>query len=62
MKFDLLITGIRLNSLSLIMYFNNFSPLDIGRSTSESIISISGPSAFNASITCLGDLTEVTAN
>ena len=53
-------TGIRRNSLSLIMYFKSFNPLDIGRSTSERMISISGPSAFSASITCLGDLTEVT--
>lgn len=35
-------------------------PLDIGMSTSARIISISGPSAFRASITCLADLTEVT--
>lgn len=51
----------RLKSLSLVMYFNNFRPLAIGRSTSERIISISGPSAFSAPTTCLGDLTEVTA-
>jgi hypothetical protein len=35
-------------------------PLVIGMSTSESIMSISGPSAFSASITCLADLTDVT--
>lgn len=61
-KLYLLITGMRRNSLSLVMYFNIFNPLDIGRSTSERIISMSGPSAFSASITCLGDLTEVTEN
>jgi hypothetical protein len=43
-----------------MIYFNIFMPLVIGMSTSESIMSISGPSAFSASITCLADLTDVT--
>ena len=57
---NVLITGIRCNSLSLIKYFNNFNPFFVGRSTSESIISMSDPSAFSASTTCLADLTDVT--
>lgn len=53
-------TGMRRKSLSRVMYFNIFIPLASGRSTSASMISISDPSAFSASITCLADLTEVT--
>lgn len=60
-KTRLLITGMRRKVLSLVMYFSNLRPLAMGRSTSERIISISGPSAFRAPITCRGDLTEVTA-
>lgn len=60
MSTDLLMTGIRRRALSLMMCFNILKPLGMGRSTSERIISMSGPSAFRASITCLGDLTEVT--
>lgn len=58
---NLLMTGIRLNSLSLVIYFNIFMPLLMGMSISARIMSISGPSAFRASMTCLADLTEVTA-
>lgn len=60
-KKNLLITGMRRKSLSRFMYFNNFMPLAKGRSSSASMISILAPSAFSASITCLADLTEVTA-
>jgi hypothetical protein len=42
------------------MYFNIFMPFLVGRSTSASMISIYCPSAFNASITCLADFTDVT--
>lgn len=57
---NLLIIGIRRNSLSRAMYFNIFMPFFIGRSTSASMMSIYCPSAFNASITCLADFTDVT--
>lgn len=57
----LLITGMRRKSLWRVIYFNIFMPFAIGMSTSARIRSISGPSAFKASITCLADRTEITA-
>lgn len=59
-QMSLLMMGIRRNCVSLIMYFNIFKPFAIGRSTSVSMMSIFGPSALRASITCLAVLTEVT--
>uniref|UniRef100_A0A2P2L7E1 Sensory transduction histidine kinase n=1 Tax=Rhizophora mucronata TaxID=61149 RepID=A0A2P2L7E1_RHIMU len=55
-----MITGMWCNSLSCVMYFNIFIPFFIGRSTSVSMMSISGPSELSTSITCLADLTDIT--